>query len=126
MPASFAANAVAGTIDSTIMADSARLVNRFFIIEPDLLSVSVMQRSAKLCFRLGLHGGNVRVSAGGLPGRASFLGSVFAQYAVFYKFANVCDWIYYIIIQGTLLVNDASYNFLEQKIAQMTDEYENS
>ena len=70
--------------------------------------------------------GNVRFSAGGLPGRASFLGSVFAQYAVFYKFANVCDWIYYIIIQGALLVNDASYNFSEQKIAQMTDEYENS
>ena len=44
----------------------------------------------------------------------------------FFKFANVCDWIYYIIIQGTLLVNDASYNFSEQKIAQMTDEYENS
>ena len=44
----------------------------------------------------------------------------------FSKFANVCDWIYYIIIQGTLLVNDASYNFSEQKIAQMTDEYENS
>ena len=125
MPASFAANAVAGTIDSTIMADSARLVNRFFIIEPDLLSVSVMQRSAKLCFRLGLHG-ECAFQRGGLPGRTSFLLSVFAQYAVFYKFANVCDWIYYIIIQETLLVNDASYNFSEQKIAQMTDEYENS
>ena len=75
--------------------------------------------------------GNVRFSAGecafqrgGLPGRASFLLSVFAQYAVFYKFANVCDWIYYIIIQETLLVNDASYNFSEQKIAQMTEEFE--
>ena len=38
---------------------------RFFIIEPDLLSVSVMQRSAKLCFRLGLHGG-MCVSARGI------------------------------------------------------------
>ena len=56
----------------TIMADSARLVNRFFIIEPDLLSVSVMQRSAKLSFRLGLHGGMCVSARGDCLGEPPF------------------------------------------------------
>ena len=45
---------------------------RFFIIEPDLLSVSVMQRSAKLSFRLGLHGGMCVSARGDCLGEPPF------------------------------------------------------